>query len=60
MADPTALFLDEPTSGLDSASSEVVLAALGAMAKLGMTVITVIHQPRYTIFCMFDQVLVDR
>jgi ABC-type multidrug transport system ATPase subunit len=56
-ADPVVLFLDEPTSGLDSHSSEVVLAALKEMTKLGMTVVTVIHQPRYSIFSSFDQVL---
>jgi hypothetical protein len=28
------------------------------MTSLGVTVITVIHQPRYSIFCRFDQVLV--
>jgi ABC-type multidrug transport system ATPase subunit len=46
-SDPTVLFLDEPTSGLDSTSSEVVLTALKDLTYLGLTVITVIHQPRY-------------
>jgi ABC-type multidrug transport system ATPase subunit len=55
--DPVVLFLDEPTSGLDSTSSEIVLSALKDMAKSGMTVITVIHQPRYSIYEQFDQVL---
>ena len=57
VADPTLLFLDEPTSGLDSTSSLEVLDALRRLSRLGMTVITVIHQPRYSIFSMFDQVL---
>jgi ABC-type multidrug transport system ATPase subunit len=57
VADPVVLFLDEPTSGLDSHSSEVVLSALKEMTKLGLTVVTVIHQPRYSIFSQFDQVL---
>jgi ABC-type multidrug transport system ATPase subunit len=57
VADPVVLFLDEPTSGLDSHSSEVVLGALKEMTTLGMTVVTVIHQPRYSIFSSFDQVL---
>jgi ABC-type multidrug transport system ATPase subunit len=57
VADPVVLFLDEPTSGLDSTSAEVVLSALQGMTRAGMTVITVIHQPRYSIFERFDQVI---
>jgi ABC-type multidrug transport system ATPase subunit/Ca2+-binding EF-hand superfamily protein len=57
VADPVVLFLDEPTSGLDSTSAEVVLSALQDMTRTGMTVITVIHQPRYSIFERFDQVI---
>jgi ABC-type multidrug transport system ATPase subunit len=57
VADPVVLFLDEPTSGLDSTSSEVVLGALKDMTGLGLTVITVIHQPRFSIFTRFDHVL---
>jgi ABC-type multidrug transport system ATPase subunit len=56
-ADPTVLFLDEPTSGLDSSSSEEVLGCLKDMCNLGLTIISVIHQPRYEIFTMFDQVV---
>ena len=57
MARPKILFLDEPTSGLDAASSSVALSALKRLAKRGTTVVTVIHQPRYSIFEMFDNVL---
>jgi len=58
VADPTVLFLDEPTSGLDSTSSLQVLKALKQVAtQTGVTIITVLHQPRYEIFCMFDEVL---
>jgi ABC-type multidrug transport system ATPase subunit len=57
VADPIVLFLDEPTSGLDSTSSEVVLAALKDLTDLGLTVVTVIHQPRFSIFTRFDHVL---
>jgi ABC-type multidrug transport system ATPase subunit len=56
-ADPIVLFLDEPTSGLDSTSSEVVLGALKDLTELGLTVVTVIHQPRFSIFTRFDHVL---
>ncbi len=57
VADPTVLFLDEPTSGLDSASSKAVCGALRHIADLGLTVVCVIHQPRYEIFKMFHDVL---
>eukprot|EP00039_Didymoeca_costata_P009519 m.126277 g.126277 ORF g.126277 m.126277 type:complete len:897 (-) comp14512_c0_seq3:966-3656(-) len=58
VADPTVLFLDEPTSGLDSTSSFTVLKALKRIAaEGGLTVVTVLHQPRYEIFQMFDEVL---
>ena len=57
VADPAVLFLDEPTSGLDSTASTLVLAALKEVAQLGVTVATVIHQPRYSIFTLFDQTL---
>ncbi len=57
VADPSVLFLDEPTSGLDSTSSLEVCKALRDIAETGITVITVIHQPRYEIFTMFHDVL---
>ena len=57
VSDPCALFLDEPTSGLDSSSSFEVCHALRQIAESGMTVVTVIHQPRYEIFKMFHTVL---
>ena len=57
VACPIAVFLDEPTSGLDSSSSMEVCQCLQEIAKSGMTVITVIHQPRYEIFNMFDNLL---
>lgn len=54
---PVLLFLDEPTSGLDSTSSLVVVNSLKKMTELGMTIIMVIHQPRYSLFTLFDQAL---
>ncbi|KAL9655604.1 hypothetical protein ABK040_002268 [Willaertia magna] len=57
VSSPCVLFLDEPTSGLDSASSKEVCEALQAIAKCGINVITVIHQPRFEIFNMFDTLL---
>ncbi|EDO49953.1 predicted protein, partial [Nematostella vectensis] len=58
VVDPTLLFLDEPTSGLDSTSSLSVLNALRAVAEKGrLTIVCVIHQPRFEIFRMFHNLL---
>eukprot|EP00002_Diphylleia_rotans_P014506 TRINITY_DN2829_c0_g1_i1.p1 TRINITY_DN2829_c0_g1~~TRINITY_DN2829_c0_g1_i1.p1 ORF type:complete len:902 (+),score=195.71 TRINITY_DN2829_c0_g1_i1:75-2780(+) len=57
VADPSILFLDEPTSGLDSTASEEVCYCLKKISRLGLTISTVIHQPRYEIFAMFDRAL---
>ena len=56
-ATPLCLFLDEPTSGLDSTSSLEVMDMLDQIAKIGTTVVAVIHQPRVEIFEKFDNVL---
>eukprot|EP00442_Polarella_glacialis_P051142 CAMPEP_0115067726 /NCGR_PEP_ID=MMETSP0227-20121206/11565_1 /TAXON_ID=89957 /ORGANISM="Polarella glacialis, Strain CCMP 1383" /LENGTH=1459 /DNA_ID=CAMNT_0002453855 /DNA_START=67 /DNA_END=4446 /DNA_ORIENTATION=+ len=56
-ADPTMLFLDEPTSGLDASSSLAIVHSLKRMAQLGMTSIMVVHQPRYSLYSLFDDVL---
>ncbi|CAE8655752.1 unnamed protein product, partial [Polarella glacialis] len=56
-ASPTVLFLDEPTSGLDSTSSLILVQQLRRMAQLGMTIVMVIHQPRYSLFTLLDDVL---
>ncbi len=50
VADPAVLFLDEPTSGLDSTSSGIIMKALKELSSLGRTIVTVIHQPRRSIF----------
>lgn len=58
VVDPSVLFLDEPTSGLDAAGSLTVVRALKRYATVGrLTVVTVIHQPRYDIYALFDKVL---
>jgi ABC-type multidrug transport system ATPase subunit len=44
--DPSVLFLDEPTSGLDAASSMECCKIMRNIAESGVTVVTVIHQPR--------------
>jgi len=54
---PDILFLDEPTSGLDSTASLDIIQSLTSISRLGVTVISVIHQPRYGLFKLFDDVL---
>lgn len=56
-ATPTLLLLDEPTSGLDATASLQVIGSLKEIANLGTTVLMVIHQPRYSLFTMFNDVL---
>jgi ABC-type multidrug transport system ATPase subunit len=54
---PAILFLDEPTSGLDAFQSQSVMECMKNMADSGRLVISVIHQPRSSIYNMFDQLL---
>ncbi|KAJ7327149.1 hypothetical protein JRQ81_016908 [Phrynocephalus forsythii] len=51
---PTVLFLDEPTTGLDASTANAVLMLLKKMGEEGKTIIFSIHQPRYSIFKLFD------
>eukprot|EP00128_Syssomonas_multiformis_P010869 Colp12_sorted_trinity150504_noHs@28162 len=58
VADPKVIFLDEPTSGLDATSSLTVLQSLKELAVCRNTaVVAVIHQPRYDLFMLFDDLL---
>nr|XP_055060493.1 broad substrate specificity ATP-binding cassette transporter ABCG2d [Misgurnus anguillicaudatus] len=52
--DPSVLFLDEPTTGLDASTAHSVLLLLKRMAGQGRTIIMSIHQPRYSIYRLFD------
>lgn len=52
--DPSVLFLDEPTTGLDASTACSVLLLLKKMANHGRTIILSIHQPRYSIYRLFD------
>ncbi|NXD85518.1 ABCG2 protein, partial [Halcyon senegalensis] len=54
ITDPAILFLDEPTTGLDASTANAVLLLLKRMARQGRTIIFSIHQPRYSIFRLFD------
>lgn len=58
VTDPSVLFLDEPTSGLDAFNSLSVMRLLRQLAEKGKTVIATVHQPRSTMYDLFDQLLV--
>ncbi|XP_033644271.1 broad substrate specificity ATP-binding cassette transporter ABCG2-like isoform X1 [Asterias rubens] len=51
---PSVLFLDEPTTGLDAATASVVMLLLSRLSKRGRTTIFSIHQPRFSIYRLFD------
>ena len=55
-AAPMALFLDEPTSGLDATSASSIMVTLKALSRLGITIVTIIHQPRHEIFEALDYI----
>jgi len=57
MKKPKTIFLDEPTSGLDSFQAFAVIESMKTLATNGKVVVAVIHQPRSSIFAMFDQLL---
>lgn len=54
---PQIILLDEPTSGLDSYQALSVMDTMKRLAQRGRIVITVIHQPRSSIFALFDRLL---
>lgn len=55
VTDPALLFLDEPTTGLDSFNALNVMTSLRHLASNGRTIVSTIHQPRSSIFALFDQ-----
>ncbi|CAF4339213.1 unnamed protein product [Adineta steineri] len=54
---PKILFLDEPTTGLDATTAQKIIELLKRLSKSGRTIILSIHQPRFSIFNLFDQVV---
>lgn len=56
-AAPLVIFADEPTSGLDSTAALQAINTLKEIAKSGVTVVAVLHQPRIEIFRELDDVI---
>lgn len=57
VAKPSVLLLDEPTSGLDSSTALQLMLTLKELAAMGHAIAVVIHQPRTSIFDLFDNLL---
>ena len=57
VAMPSFLFMDEPTSGLDGAATVSLARCMSLLRKSGLTIICVIHQPRWLVFSEFTHVL---
>ncbi len=57
VAQPSVLFLDEPTSGLDATTTREIVGSLKKIARMGVNVVAVLHQPRYEVFQMFDDIM---
>ncbi len=59
LSNPLLLIADEPTSGLDSFQALQVMEILHSLSrKRNMITICVVHQPRSTIWNLFDDVMV--
>jgi ABC-type multidrug transport system ATPase subunit len=54
---PQVLFLDECTSGLDSFQALRVVETIKDLAAKGRTIVTSIHQPRSSIYSLFDDLI---
>jgi len=56
--DPPVLFLDEPTTGLDANTANTIVLLLYKIASGGRNIIMSIHQPRYSIYALFDRLII--
>lgn len=55
---PLLLIMDEPTSGLDATGCQKLIDLCRDLCDTSsMTIIAVIHQPRYTSFILFDHIV---
>jgi ABC-type multidrug transport system ATPase subunit len=55
LSEPSCLLLDEPTSGLDAATAMTIMHTILGLARTGRTVVCTIHQPRSSIWHLFDR-----
>ncbi|KAJ3319068.1 ABC transporter G member 22 [Blyttiomyces sp. JEL0837] len=58
IGEPKLLFLDEPTSGLDEYGARFTMKLiLDYVKSKNVTVIIIIHQPSYSVFQLFDNIM---
>ena len=57
VAFPSLLIMDEPTSGLDASASQKLIEVCKKLTNINTTIIATLHQPRYTSFIMFDELI---
>jgi ABC-type multidrug transport system ATPase subunit len=54
---PSIIFMDEPTSGLDGSATLELAQCLAELRNSGLSIVCVIHQPRFTVFKEFTHLL---
>lgn len=54
---PSLLIMDEPTSGLDANGCQSLTEFCKVLNGMNITVVSVIHQPRYSSFILFDHIM---
>ena len=57
--EPELLIMDEPTASLDFGNQQLVLSRMKSLARAGMAVIMVTHDPDHALYCA-DRVVVMR
>lgn len=57
VTDPALIYLDEPTTGLDTFTAMHLLYLLKKLTQMKVAVLFSIHQPRSSIFRLFDSLL---
>lgn len=60
VCDPPIMLLDEPTSALDAVNTRLVVSALKSLTERGVLVIASLHQPRQSVYNMFDKLWLMR
>ena len=54
---PSILCLDELTTGQDAGTALALTMGAGQLARRGLAVVVVVHQPAAELFALFDQVI---
>ena len=57
LTDPKVCLIDEVTTGLDAFTARSVVETLKEISRNGRTIILAIHQPRYDVFALLDDII---